>query len=148
MLFRMTGCAKRNGVAIAWFDACPTIGSGTHMRGLGWRRFAARDTGEPPDKSQVLSPPMRSGLGLRFATVRGIRGGGIARGIPSGSMFARSVRRIAKIASRISPVAKIRLLRHWTIPTLACNAAFSANLPCGTGTSYLARIFSITRSIK
>ena len=34
MLFRMAGCAQRNGVAIARLHPCTTIGSCPYMRGL------------------------------------------------------------------------------------------------------------------
>jgi hypothetical protein len=44
--------------------------------------------------------------------------------------------------------ATIRLLRHGDSSRLARSAAFNASLPCGTGGSFVARIFSITRSIK
>jgi hypothetical protein len=39
-------------------------------------------------------------------------------------------------------------LRYGAISRLARNAAFNAKLPCGIGTSYVARIFSMTRSVK
>jgi hypothetical protein len=43
---------------------------------------------------------------------------------------------------------QVWLLRHGTISRLARSAAFNANPPCGTGISYVARIFSMTLSIK
>ena len=64
MLFRMTGGAKRNGVAIARFHPCTTISSGPHMRGFGWRCIAAGYARELPDKTQVLQPSMQVRLGL------------------------------------------------------------------------------------
>jgi len=64
MLFRMAGGAQRNGVAIPWFHPHPTIGSCPHMRRLRRRCFAAGYAGELTDKSQVLHPTVRAGLGL------------------------------------------------------------------------------------
>jgi hypothetical protein len=37
---------------------------------------------------------------------------------------------------------------HGNISRLVRGAAFNANFPCRTGTSFVARIFSMTRSIK
>jgi len=67
MLFCVTGGAQRNRVAIARLHANTTIGSGSHMRGLRRRGFAAGDAGELTDKSKVLPAPtqMRRRLGRR-----------------------------------------------------------------------------------
>src|SRR5215472_12191861 len=140
MLFRMAGGAQRDGVPIARLYADTTISSGPHMRGFGGRGFAAGDTRQLPDKSQVLHPAASVGLALVAChRVRDARRGHrseITRGFapqhstrwiePSGDWFAH----------------------HGVISRLARNAAFSANFPCGTGTSFVARIFSMTRSIK
>jgi len=64
VLFRMAGGAQWNGVAIARLHPYTTIGSCTHMRGVRWRCFAAGDTGELTDKSQMLHPPTQVRLGL------------------------------------------------------------------------------------
>ena len=64
MLFRMAGAAQWDGVAVARLHPYTTIGSCTHMRGVRWRCFAAGDTGELTDKSQMLHPPTQVRLGL------------------------------------------------------------------------------------
>jgi hypothetical protein len=50
--------------------------------------------------------------------------------------------------NRVFTTFEVALLRHGTISRLARSAALNANLPCGTGPSFVARIFSMTRSIK
>ena len=47
----------------------------------------------------------------------------------------------AETAFRTFEGVKIRLLHHGTISRLARSAAFDANLPCGTGTSFVANLF-------
>jgi hypothetical protein len=64
MLFGMAAGAQWNSVAIGRLDRYPTIGSRTHVSGLGWRRFATGDTGKLTDKSQVLSAPVQVSLRL------------------------------------------------------------------------------------
>jgi hypothetical protein len=64
MLFCMAGGAQRNRVAIARLHSDTTLGSCTHMRGFGWRCFAAGDAGELTDKGQVPHPPVQVRLGL------------------------------------------------------------------------------------
>jgi hypothetical protein len=54
----------------------------------------------------------------------------------------------AETAFRTVEVVIMRFFRHGTISRLARSAAFNANLPCWAGTSFVARIFSMTRSIK
>jgi hypothetical protein len=60
----MAGGAQRDAVAITRLYADTTIGSGPQMRGLGRRGFAARNTGQLPDKSEVLDPPTKVGRAL------------------------------------------------------------------------------------
>ena len=64
MLFCVTGGAQRNRVAIARLHANTTIGSGSHMRGLRRRGFAAGDATELADKSEVLLPSAQMRLGF------------------------------------------------------------------------------------
>jgi hypothetical protein len=54
----------------------------------------------------------------------------------------------SRTVSPISGDEKSSFLAQGTVSRLARNAAFNAKPPCGIGTSYVARIFSITRSIK
>ena len=64
MLFRVTGRAERNRVAIARFHPYTAIGSSPHVRGLRWRGFTAGDAGELPDKSQMPDLPVQVRLRL------------------------------------------------------------------------------------
>jgi len=128
MLLGMAGGAQRNGVAITRFDPDATIGSSAHMRGLRRRGSAASDARELTDKSQVLHPPtqVRLGFAARYD-----------------AWDAGCWHRFERISGCLSSGA---VLVHGTVPRLARSAAFNANPPCGTGTSVVARIFSMTRS--
>src|SRR5215475_10658768 len=140
MLFCMAVGAQRDGVAITRLYAGTPIGSGPHMGGLGGRGFAAGDAGQLPHKSEVLQPPARVGLAL------------------AASHRARDARRghRSEITRGFAPQHSTRWIEpsadcfpgHGVISRLARNAAFSASLPWGTGTSLAAWIFSMTRSIK
>src|SRR5215469_9789017 len=140
MLLSVTGGAQWDGVAITRLYADTPIGSGPHMRRLGWRGFAARDARQLPDKSEVLQPPARVGLALAAShRARDARRG--HRLEIAGGFAARcSMKQMGPSADCFPG--------HGVISRLARNAAFSASLPCGTGTSFVARIFSMTRSIK
>jgi hypothetical protein len=86
MLFHMAGRAQRDGVAIARLHADTAIGSGTHMRGLGWCGFAAGDARQLPDKGQVLPPSTKIGLTLAARhRARDARGGRWHQKLPEGS---------------------------------------------------------------
>ena len=69
------------------------------------------------------------------------------RGIASVFAFERAVTSIAETAFTIFE-AFIRLIGHGTTSRLAWKAAFNAEFRRGTSTSFIARIFSITHSIK
>jgi hypothetical protein len=86
MLFRMTGTAQWDGVAIARLHPFTTVGTYTNMRGLRWRWFATGYAGQLSNKSQVLHPPAQVGLGLAMCyAARDTRNGHWSKGLPAPS---------------------------------------------------------------
>src|SRR5215469_10766300 len=140
MLLSVTGGAQRDGVAITRFYADTAIGSGSHMRGLGGRGFAARDARQLPDKSEVLHPSTKVWLALAASHRERDARRGHRLEIAGGFRARHSMKRMGPSGNWSA--------NHGVISRLARNAAFNANFPCGTGTSFVARIFSMTRSIK
>jgi len=86
MLFRVTGAAQWDGVAISGLHCHTTVGACTHMRGMGWRCLASGYAGQLPNKSQVLHAPAQVGLGLATRYGAGDAGSGHrSKGLPAPS---------------------------------------------------------------
>src|SRR5215831_18370533 len=84
MLFRVTGAAQWDGVAIFGLHCHTTVGACTHMRGMGWRCLAAGYAGQLPNKSQVLRAPARVRLRpARCYGARDARNGHRSKGLPA-----------------------------------------------------------------
>jgi hypothetical protein len=137
MLSGVTGGAQWNGVAIARLDPDPTIGSCRHMRASAGAALPQATQGSCRTKARCRTRLPTSGLGLPGDRMRGIWAAGIG---------VRNCWRVGLSCSISSASAAYKI--HWTVSRLARNAAFNPRLPCGTGTSYVVRIFSTTRSIK
>src|SRR5262249_54126483 len=98
------------------------------MRGLGGHGFAARDTRQLPDKSEVLHSP--TSVGLALAARNGERDArrGHRLEIAGGFAARHSMKRMGPSADCFPG--------HGVISRLAWNAAFSANFPSMTDTSW------------
>src|SRR5262249_17917194 len=116
------------------------------MGSLRRRCFAAGDAGKFTHKRQVLHPPVRVRfeLGARYAAWDA-GDGHRSELLQAPFVFGRAMMSIAESAFS---TLRIWRLGHGVIARLVRSAAFNANFPCGTDISYVARIFSITRSIK
>jgi hypothetical protein len=122
------------------FDAfcCRLADSG---QGPEWCCFAVGDAGKLPDKSQVPYPPTHIRLGFAGRQGAGDAGAGIGVRNCLGVGFGR-------VISSDSRYRKSNFSVYGTVSRLARKAAFNAKLPRAIGTSYVPRIFSMTRSIK
>src|SRR5262249_52732434 len=97
----------------------------------------------------VLQPPIKVRFGLVARYGAGYAGSRHrSEELPAHFALRRRASWITETASTTFEAVGIRLLGHRMTSRLAWKAGFNAKFPCGTGTSFMARIFSITRSIK
>jgi hypothetical protein len=131
------------------------------MRGLRGSRFAAGDAGKLSDKGQVLCVPPEIRLGLAARHYARDAGCGHELRHKFNEVWSLGSAPTREIVATTVPDAAGRcpdetgdipqpqgLADHGLISTLARSAALSASLLGGIGSSFVARIFSITRSMK
>jgi len=118
MLQGVTVAAERYGIAIRRFHSGAAVRSRANMRRLRGSRFTTDHARKLPDKGQVLRALPE--IRLRLGARRGTGNAGCRQNVAA----------------------------HGAISRLAYSAAFSASLPGGIGSPFVAQIFSITRSMK